>query len=75
MLRQMNNGDLFQLYDSDLVFRFHNAKNLADTRKILNNIYFYCSHFHYPLLHLHRCYILIFNRDAYQDAKDTRSVR
>ena len=35
MLRQMNNGDLFQLYDSDLVLRLHNAKNLADTRKIL----------------------------------------
>ncbi|MFB0559310.1 MAG: tyrosine-type recombinase/integrase [Dehalococcoidales bacterium] len=35
MLRQMNNEDLFQLYDSDLVLRLHNAKNLADTRKIL----------------------------------------
>jgi site-specific recombinase XerD len=35
MLRQMNNGDLFQLYDSDLVLRLHNTKNLADTRKIL----------------------------------------
>ena len=32
MLRQMNNEDLFQLYDSDLVLRLHNAKNLADTR-------------------------------------------
>ncbi len=35
MLKQMNNEDLFQLYDSDLVLRLHNAKNLADTRKIL----------------------------------------
>ena len=35
MLGQMNNEDLFQLYDSDLVLRLHNAKNLADTRKIL----------------------------------------
>ena len=35
MLRQMNNEDLFQLYDSDLVLRLHNAKNLSDTRKIL----------------------------------------
>jgi len=35
MLRQMNNEDLFQLYDSDLVLRLNNAKNLSDTRKIL----------------------------------------
>ena len=35
MLRQMNNEDLFQLYDSDLVLRLHNAKNLSDTRKTL----------------------------------------
>jgi len=35
MLRQMNNEDLFQLYDSDLVLRLHNEKNLSDTRKIL----------------------------------------
>ncbi len=35
MLRQMNNEDLFQLYDSDLVLRLHNAKNLTDTRKML----------------------------------------
>jgi integrase/recombinase XerD len=35
MLRQMNNEDLFQLYDSDLILRLHNAKNLTDTRKIL----------------------------------------
>jgi len=31
----MNNSDLFQLYDSDLVLRLHNAKNLSDTRRIL----------------------------------------
>jgi len=35
MLRQIKNEDLFQLYDSDLVLRLHNAKNLADTRKML----------------------------------------
>lgn len=35
MLRQMNNEDLFQLYDSDLVLRLHNAKNLSDTRRTL----------------------------------------
>jgi len=35
MLRQMKNEDLFQLYDSDLVLRLHNTKNLADTRKML----------------------------------------
>ena len=35
MLRQMDNEDLFQIYDSDLVLRLHNAKNLADTWKIL----------------------------------------
>jgi integrase/recombinase XerC len=35
MLRQMTNDELFKLYDSDLVLRLRNAKNLSDTRKIL----------------------------------------
>ena len=32
----MQNEELFKLYDSDLVLRLHNAKNLSDTRKILS---------------------------------------
>jgi hypothetical protein len=35
MLRHLTNEKLFQLYDSDLVLRLHNAKNLSDTRKML----------------------------------------
>jgi len=35
-LRHMQNEELFKLYDSDLVLRLHNAKNLSDTRKILS---------------------------------------
>lgn len=35
MLRHMTNEDLFNLYDSDLVLRLHNAKNLIDTQKTL----------------------------------------
>ena len=35
MLRQLQNDELFQLYDSDLIMRLHNAKNLNDTRKML----------------------------------------
>ena len=35
MLRQSDNDDLFTLYDSDLMLRLHNKKNLRDTRKIL----------------------------------------
>jgi integrase len=34
-LRNLSNAELFALYDSELVLRLHNAKNLADTRKIL----------------------------------------
>lgn len=34
-LRHKTNEELFGLYDSDLVLRLHNAKNLSDTRKIL----------------------------------------
>jgi len=35
-LRQMDNKELFRNYDSDLVLRLHNPKNLSDTRKMLN---------------------------------------
>jgi hypothetical protein len=31
-LRYMTNDGVFQLYDSDLVLRLHNAKNLSATR-------------------------------------------
>lgn len=31
----MTNEGLFKLYDSDLVLRLHNAKNLSDTRRML----------------------------------------
>ena len=34
-LRQKCNDELFELYDSDLILRLRNAKNLSDTRKIL----------------------------------------
>jgi hypothetical protein len=34
-LRYMTNDGVFQLYESDLVLRLHNAKNLSDTRKVL----------------------------------------
>jgi len=34
-LRHMTNEGLFKLYDSDLVLRLHNTKNLSDTRKVL----------------------------------------
>ena len=34
-LRNLSNAELFALYDSELVLHLHNAKNLADTRKIL----------------------------------------
>ncbi|MFC2006351.1 hypothetical protein ACFLVG_05325 [Chloroflexota bacterium] len=34
-MRHMTNDELFQLYDSDLMLRLHNVKNLSDTRKIL----------------------------------------
>ena len=35
MLKNLNNDSLFELYDSDLVLRLRNAKNLSDTRKML----------------------------------------
>jgi len=34
-LKHMTSSDLFQLYDSDLVLRLHNTKNLSNTRKML----------------------------------------
>jgi integrase/recombinase XerD len=34
-MRQMSNRDLFKRYDSELLLRLHNRKNLSDTRKIL----------------------------------------
>ena len=34
-LRQMGNEELFQLYDTKLVLRLHNAKDLSDTKKML----------------------------------------
>ena len=34
-LRQKCNDESFELYDSDIVLRLRNAKNLSDTRKIL----------------------------------------
>jgi hypothetical protein len=35
MLKQMGNDELFQLYNTDLILRLRNAKNLSDTRKII----------------------------------------
>ncbi len=35
MLRRLNNDNLFELYDSDLVLRLRNPKNLSDNRKML----------------------------------------
>ena len=34
-LRNLSNDQLIALYDSELVLRLHNVKNLRDTRKIL----------------------------------------
>ena len=44
-LRHMTNIELFELYDSDLVLRLHNAKNLSDTRKILTRFKQYLNGF------------------------------
>ena len=41
----MTNSELFELYDSDLVLRLHNAKNLSDTRKILTRFNQYLNSF------------------------------
>lgn len=35
-MRHMTNEELFKLYPNDLVLRLHNAKNLSDTRKVLD---------------------------------------
>jgi len=35
-MRQMSNRDLFKRYDTELVLRLHNKKNLSDTRKMLS---------------------------------------
>ncbi|MFC2041127.1 tyrosine-type recombinase/integrase, partial [Chloroflexota bacterium] len=36
-MRQMSNRNLFKLYDTELLLRLHNKKNLSDTRKMLSN--------------------------------------
>ena len=36
MLKKMGNQELFQLYDKELILRLRNAKNLSDTRKMLD---------------------------------------
>ena len=41
MLRNLPNTELIRLYDSELVLKLHNAKNLRDTRNILSR---YMSH-------------------------------
>ena len=45
MLRRMSNDELFRLYDSDLLLRLHNAKNLSDTRKTLERFKDYLGQF------------------------------
>ena len=35
-MRQMSNHDLFKRYDTELLLRLHNKKNLSDIRKILS---------------------------------------
>ena len=35
-MRQMSNEDLFKHYDTELLLRLHNKKNLGDTKKILS---------------------------------------
>lgn len=44
-LRNLTNDQLLELYDSELVLRLHNAKNLSDTRKILNRFKAYLGQF------------------------------
>jgi hypothetical protein len=36
-LRNRPNSELFDLYDSELVLRLHNEKNLKDTRRLLRD--------------------------------------
>ncbi|MFC1942646.1 tyrosine-type recombinase/integrase [Chloroflexota bacterium] len=44
-LRQKCNDELFTLYDSDIILRLRNAKNLSDTRKILTKFKQYLNQF------------------------------
>ncbi|MFC1938284.1 tyrosine-type recombinase/integrase [Chloroflexota bacterium] len=44
-LRNLTNEALFELYDSDLVLRLHNAKNLSDTRTMLGKFKEYLGSF------------------------------
>ena len=44
-LRQKCNDELFELYDSDIVLRLRNVKNLSDTRKILAKFKQYLNQF------------------------------
>src|ERR1035437_8008240 len=44
-LRNLSNDQLVKLYDSELVLRLHNAKNLTDTRKILAHFKEYLGNF------------------------------
>jgi len=37
-MRQMSNRDLFKRYDTELLLRLHNRKNLSDTRTILGKL-------------------------------------
>jgi hypothetical protein len=48
MLRNLPNAELIRLYDSELVLKLHNAKNLRDTRNILARYMNYLGS--YPLL-------------------------
>ena len=44
-LRNLTGDALFNLYDSDLVLRLHNAKNLSDTRTMLGKFKEYLGNF------------------------------
>ncbi|UCG55437.1 MAG: hypothetical protein JSV32_04355, partial [Dehalococcoidia bacterium] len=41
----MKNEELFKLYDSELILRLHNEKNLRDTRTILTKFKNYLGEF------------------------------
>ena len=41
MLRNLPNAELGRLYDSELVLKLHNAKNLCDTRNMLSRFMSY----------------------------------
>jgi hypothetical protein len=40
-LRNLPNAELTRLYDSELVLKLHNPKNLRDTRKVLSHFMSY----------------------------------